>query len=477
MKVSQEDNGIVKRDRASAWIQSIREHSWELELLASGIALIIFLQAPVHVLRFFETIQARVSPSASDSSISAIIEMATPLLAFSALATRIMTVGLGIHIVLRAYWIGIVGLSSVYPAGVRFEKLEYAGRYLGYLRRSLPHPDALVHRLDKICSSIFALSFLVILSLFSFLVYGLAGLALVLIVAYPLGQVEHPALDVLFWVYLAWVGGAGLLYLFDVFTFGKLKAIRNRWFSAIFFQAWRFVRWASLAALYDSIYYIFISNLRRRVVLISVGGVVALIAVFATLRTHTDQVLFPRTGAGAARYVISEESYESLRTDKDDRLRSPIIQSEIISGPYIQLFIPYDPDDTEDILALGGDLRARFGDAGPELVAFSSGESDPVGTQAGYAGLEGADRDSLMAGVLDCFAGFNVITLNGAPVEDLQFAFYRHPDIGQAGVLTVIPTALTRRGYNVLSIRQRREYEGLEDSLDAVSHIPFWYAE
>jgi energy-coupling factor transporter transmembrane protein EcfT len=65
---------------------------------------------------------------------------------------------------LRAFWIAMVGLRAVFPQGIDFDKIPNTSKELAEeYKNSFISLDTFIVRLDKICSQIFSIAFLLVL--------------------------------------------------------------------------------------------------------------------------------------------------------------------------------------------------------------------------------------------------------------------------------------------------------------------------
>src|SRR5690606_27263261 len=69
-----------------------------------------------------------------------------------------------VHLTARAYWVALVGIASVYPDGIRWDK--YVGGPIAKreLQRQIPSVPALVERADNMSSLVFAFGLVVVMS-------------------------------------------------------------------------------------------------------------------------------------------------------------------------------------------------------------------------------------------------------------------------------------------------------------------------
>ena len=73
------------------------------------------------------------------------------------------------YLFFRGFWVGILGLSSVFPEGINYNKLNFQHWFT--LDSNKYNFKKLIITVDKICSSIFSFSFLLSFSVASFLIF------------------------------------------------------------------------------------------------------------------------------------------------------------------------------------------------------------------------------------------------------------------------------------------------------------------
>lgn len=139
--------------------------------------------------------------------------------------------------------------------------------------------------------------------------------------------------------------------------------------------------------------------------------------------------------AASAAHGVDYRHYESEREADAIYPRTPSIQSEVIRDPYVKLFIPYIP--------------ARHN----ALIAARCPAAKPLQSRGVQLGVDTPVPDSLAEPVLRCLAAIHRVTLNGAALPDLDFAFYEHPGSGVKGIVAYIPTSTLPRGKNVLTVQ------------------------
>ena len=87
--------------------------TWEMELLISGATVFGLLQLP--------GLADRLLFHVHNSSAEPVAAFVLPLWIYVKSALLTLAATFVVHLALRGYWIALVGLSSVYPDGIRWE--------------------------------------------------------------------------------------------------------------------------------------------------------------------------------------------------------------------------------------------------------------------------------------------------------------------------------------------------------------------
>ncbi len=344
-----------------------------------------------------------------------------------------------LHLASRGYWVGLVGLHSVFPNGVRWDQLKYGPITRELIRERLPSLPPIISRLDNFCSALFSFGFLLVLAFgISLLLAAVAGaIAYLVSVIFFDGQQTLAA----FYVVLLVLGVIPATAMFIDRRFGERidpassrgRALRR--VAVVYY-------WSTGLPVYGPIMLTLLSNTRRR----------TFVAVFYTtmlgiLVLVGTRLLVHRGGLGVNNYAyfaqldalsVNSSYYESQRSAGEALPRKPTIQSDVIRDPYVRLFIPYWPERHNRAIATSCPGVQPLRELG---VNRDDPNDDPV-------------PDSAATGVLRCLAKLHPITLNGTVLEDLDLRFYTHPGNSSRGVLAYIPTAGLPRGRNVIIVPQ-----------------------
>jgi hypothetical protein len=361
-----------------------------------------------------------------------------------------------VHLVARAYWVGLVGLHSVFPKGVRWENFRSGPMGLEVYKERLVSLPAIISRTDNFCSVIFSFAFLLVL-LFAFTVcltsvYSLVGY----LVAHAFFGGKHT--DTIFLVF------AGLTALVPAVTTLVDRRLGNRLSPRGQRVVRRLVIFAYRGTAQGVISPIFVpllTNVGRKKIMaifyISLFGI--LIFVIADRFARNDLLSFNSYDyfGPSSRFGVDYRFYESQREPDGIYARIPSIQSDVITGAYVKLFIPYYP--------------RRYN----AVIAKSCPSLHPLQSRGLQFGADTPVPDSLAIPVLECLGRLHGVTVDGAPRADLQYRFYEHPGSGIKGVITYIPADSLARGQHVITVRQVPSPDASPAApAPAPWVIPFW---
>ena len=396
---------------------------WELELLISGALVFGMMQLPGRVGAWYD----RVSPALDGGFAAGAFFVSI----YAKMALYAVICGFVLHLLIRAYWVAVIGLEAVFPAGIRWEKTK-AGPIMRELQREATPPlQALIDGADRMASLVFAggltvaLLFcfsLLLLGLMSALAYGTVGFALS-------GLGTSIAMEVFLILLVAPMLVATLV---DRRMGDRLDPASRtaRMVRAVGRATTRVMRYA----VFQPLMLVIITNLRgqKRTTLLF-----ALLGIAGVVFAGRDK-LFPGRGMAdaytylpddAGRLAVEPGFYEDKRAEGEVFADIPSIQSDMVRDPYVRLFIPYRPRRHNELVARHCGRGAADSVASAPRPATEGGE----------------------AAVLRCLASLQPVTLNGRPVA-APFRFYTQPGTGIRGIAAYIPVAGLPKGENVLAV-------------------------
>ncbi|HJU26904.1 MAG TPA: hypothetical protein VJ722_09530 [Rhodanobacteraceae bacterium] len=413
--------------------------TWEVELLISGVAVFAMLQLP----GWLNDRLLFLLPRFDNTWNSALAIVCAYLVG----AAAILAATFALHLLLRAYWIALVGMHSVYPEGIRWERLRIGPIEREVMQRRDGDFLAMVERADNRASIVFAMgvalaaSLLILTALVVVLFAAASAVAMALHLPLRadrtlLGCVLVVALPVL------------LLHMLDRKVGARLHegGRARRGIAAIFnlYARLGFSNRGGVLAMLSS------HHGRGRVQAVATAAMMLCVffAVSSQLIARHPEMFgsyawFPHFGESGA-HVVSAVHYD----DQRDPLRSPavpFIQSAEIDGNYIRLTVPYHPD--RDAAAMQRNCA----------------------TSATIAAT--AERATAM---LRCLAGLHPVTLDGAPLTNLRY------DAG-SDALTERPALVARidvrtlgPGRHELAIARAAAGSDDEPASSSPVIIPFW---
>ena len=138
-------------------MERLRDRTDELELIISSLTIFALFSLPGWL---FDRI-ADVFTHLSTSLVIA-TTLGTTLLAGTCYGLAACFV---VHLMARAYWVGLIGLRTVFPDGINWSKTPGLGPLSRqYYRDTLPNLDTVIRNTDRLASSLFAVISMLTLS-------------------------------------------------------------------------------------------------------------------------------------------------------------------------------------------------------------------------------------------------------------------------------------------------------------------------
>ena len=157
-----------------------------------------------------------------------------------------LIIGLILHLVCRGLWIGLVGLSYAFPEGIKTEKLNYQPKYLQKVQ-AVPPFEVIILRLERICSNIYSISFLLFMCLLgAYIFFMVTVITPMLVIVYRVDNLANDrALQLAVHTYaygFLIFSGIGLV---DFLSMGYLR--RFPFFAKIFWPIYRVFSFLTLS--------------------------------------------------------------------------------------------------------------------------------------------------------------------------------------------------------------------------------------
>jgi len=414
------------------WLTELQQKSWEPEILLSGIVLYGMFQVPELLEDFEAFAKLNLYDNFNDvGNFVALLKVALYWLIF----------GLILHLVTRGIWVGMVGLSFAFPNGINRNKLILSPKFQEHVNK-IPSIEQIILNLDKLCSSLFSISFM----MFMMVIGGYAFILLTAIL--PISA------------YLTWVGfdnagenietflgiytmiilGIAVIGLFDFLTLGLLK--RYQWLSKIYLPLHKFISFFTLASFYRPIYLTLITNYNK----LKIGLFLFLFVLisFFMLNNISTSTSFPGDTWSRLSIWSNSRGVTSYSGHYDDQNQDVFsvrahIQSDIISDNTVRLF-----------------------------AVLSIGREESIKEFCDYDSMIKLDTAKSFVN-MHCASIFHQVVIDDIKVENIQWQFHYKQKTKQRGLLAYIDITDLPIGMHTLQVKGPDELYS-----SAFAEIPFY---
>jgi len=321
----------MEKEETPKWLEDLQQRSWEPEVLLSGIVLFGMFKVPPLLDKALAFFKSQVFSSTTDID---------NLVGILKLGIYWLILGLILHLICRGIWVGMVGLSYTFPNGVNAERLKYKHRFKERVEK-IPPFQRIIINLEKLCSSLFSLSFMLFMSIVGAYLYFF----ILLVAPFFIGVAFQGNFNFTdtraFEIYVVVLLVIAFMGLIDFLTLGFFR--RFSWVSKIYWPFHQLISTFTLGRYYRPIYFAFVSNSNRWVVflLLTVFAVGSLFGLDEVTNDAYDGSSFSRLSlwhGDDQRLRVFTGYYE----DQNEELFSyqAQIPSDIIDGNVLRLFIP-----------------------------------------------------------------------------------------------------------------------------------------
>ena len=425
-------------------LQKLQEESWQLELLISGFAIFGLFTA-------FEPISISFQEAKNTDQIFKAIISFVALISCSILIFNLL-----LHVLLRGLWIGALGLRYV-SGDIDYDSLKYSQRFTKYLKKKVGSFDKYIANLENYCSIIFAVSFLLI---FYVLAITFTIVAIALIANYVISNESLPG-----WISKG-VGISLILFiifgmfftLIDFVTQGFLK--KNKWLSKIYFPIYWVFSFLTLSFLYRPLVYNFLDNkFGRRLSLVLVPFYILILLVTSVNYKQSNYI---SKNSNSNSYTANNENYQDLLTDNRSFINNVVIQSKVITDPYIKVFVLFNENIENHVFDFNEGLKPKNDRRGLQTDIVINGNNSVNWTKL----------DSLKREYLKTFNSIYSVNIDSLKM-DTEFILAKSPK-NELGFETYLSTSELIEGKHTLQVNRLRIFKN-DTSVRQVSQIPFWY--
>ena len=339
MSESTEETDIRQRELA---LERLRDRTDELELIISSLTIFALFSLPGWVFGSFADLYTHLSTN----------QVIAGLVVVSVLTG--FCYGLGacfvVHLMARAYWVGLIGLRWVFPEGINWERTPNLGPFSrDHYRESLPNLDQVITSTDRLASSLFA-----VISMLTLAALWLCMIMLVVLVpAAAIGAqfgMTNTGLNVGFLLLLVSLFGLPLLsYLLDAQLAARVSALReSSSFGTLITILRRVTGIVYPSRLLAPVQLTLQSNTRPFIFFIVMTLGITLMFLLGNYRVAAWQSFtlsseFTYLDSEAAEQGFRSTFYEDMASSADRLRGTPRVDTFMQSGSYVRLFLPYQP--------------------------------------------------------------------------------------------------------------------------------------
>lgn len=285
------------------WLEKLQQESWQLELLISGFAIVGIYAARTTIknLEIFQEMYLFDETGRLASTFILVLQK----------GWWIFFINLIFHVILRGLWIGAIGLRYV-SGEINYEQFRYSDKVTHFLKTKVGGYDDFIENLERLCSVIFAYTFLLFLLFFSMMVFfmeiGIMGMIGEKIFGEDAGS--RQALSMFIGVYLI----LGILVFIDLVTLGGFKRVKEKHIAAVYYYIYRFYSAVTFSFLYRPLLYNFIDHpYTKKLFYLSIPYIGFILLGPATFRNNATPFIPREQNLQEYGLMIDDYNYDDLR--------------------------------------------------------------------------------------------------------------------------------------------------------------------
>jgi hypothetical protein len=435
-----DDASPAPQERSATGADPLPKHTtptWEVELLISGVAVFAMLQLPSWLDDRYFDLLPRFGSDWHPTLLAGYL--------YLRITALILAVTFVTHLLLRAHWIALVGLDSVYPNGIRWDRVDLGPLVRTQMQRRMGSMADTIERADNRATIIFAagVQMAMVTLKFVVLIALIAGSVLLADLVHPVpngGTLVSLSLGAIMLPFVvAWV----IDHRFGARLDPAGRTARCLGAIIRFYARIGFGHRGSPATL------LITSHQGQR---LSTSITLGIFILAGLLTMFQLQAGSGPTGIGSyedipriardAEDVLLPDHYDDQR-DSQHLSTTPYIQSQAFTDPYLRLTIPIDP-------SVHNPAFHR------DCAAVSRGSND-----------EARQRHDALA----CFAPMHPLQLDGHSVGSLRYDLGSDPRARRPALIAMIDVRTLANGRHELRIGQPVDPEGKPRKPDVIA---FW---
>ncbi len=413
MTLNEDPNQISKRTTPT----------WEMELLLSGALVFSLLKMPVVV----DAIVLHNLPSLPPEF--AVILFTVSLYLRSALVA--LSVAFVLHLMLRAYWVALVGVNSVFPDGPKWDRSKSRPLKLAVQQRNWVALTTRIETIDNAASLVFATGVAL-----GVMLLGLSiGIAAMLLLSAVFGRygVFGASIDAWFFVVIGLLLGPGALASVIDYFFGH-KIARDSRLAGLLRAALNIAEKFPGVSQFGAIVQTITLNLPKRAPATLLFGLILTITMcasaFSSVQSARDlrlRILMPQENSSL---LSVPRHYRDQRRGVKKLVAVPTVASRELQSDALELFIPLLADRHPQA------MRHLC----PELTTITDLKNN-----------SNADRDRAW---LRCAGRLFAVKLDGALLDATGLLYTVDAHSGLEGLLLRVPNTTFSVGKHVIDIQK-----------------------
>lgn len=427
-------------------LDRLQEDSWQLELLISGFA----------IFGLFYTVDP-LTQYLIDSELNS-NEMGNGFAKILIISVYILIFNLLLHVLLRALWIGSLGLRY-FSGEIEYDKLNYSKKFTTYLKKKVGSFDDYISKLENLSSLMFAISFLLIFYVIAYAIITYISNNFALLTR----NISVVWIQYVFKVLLQIFAIGSLLTFIDFLTQGLLK--KNKWVSMVYFPFYRVFSILTLSFLYRPLVYNLQDNKFGRRISLLLFPVYFLIFLTTTMHYQTSNVLSLWSFRHSTKNIATDDNYEDMiKNDDQLRIKYFAIQSKVITDPYIKIVIPWRKKIEEPLLDYNPELKPK-----EDIRGYYTGFYFTINYHT-FNEHKKVNIDSLTNVYLNTFNKYYHFRIDSTTCKT-NFVLTKNGD--DLGIETYISTKDLSEGKHIIEFQKLKHKD--TDSLVSIIKVPFWY--
>lgn len=410
--------------------RDMHTRTYEIELLISGALVFGLFQVPGAIEHAFDAWMPRFDGLAT--AVASYLFLYALMIAYSLLGMFIL------HLAMRGYWVALLGVESVWPEGWDWTKLKFGPYSRPYMEAHVPTLAVTIDRADDRASVVFAAGTLLAMVFLYSLLLSLMALP----IGWGVSTISGGRIDgmtAFFWV-------LGLLFapLMLVPMVDRLAGHRISRTSAagrLLDTMVRGVMRVSVSRITAPVQFVFQGHMGEKPLAFAMAGAGVALSIlmiggmlWRAGELRVDGWTRYSTDAGAVGFEPAQ--YRDSGASRSGT--APSIDSDIIRGPYLRVYLPYRPRRHNPLLDKTCPLMGPVVDQMPASAA--------------------------------CLGDLHRLLLDDQPLQGLTFDFTRDAGSDFVGVITFIDVRTLGPGRHVLQV----DAPGRDEGTTTTYRIPFY---